>query len=46
MSIAEGRMPPGAHEVSLDGHALAPGVYFYTLIADGERLTRRMVIVR
>jgi subtilisin family serine protease/photosystem II stability/assembly factor-like uncharacterized protein len=46
MKIAEGRMTSGAHEVAIDGAKLAPGIYFYTLVADGERLTRSMMVVR
>jgi aminopeptidase N len=42
--IAEGKYQPGKHSLSFDTGNLAPGIYFYTLEADGIRHTRKMVI--
>jgi hypothetical protein len=36
----------GLHSFELNTETLSPGMYFYTLTFNGERLTRRMVITR
>ncbi len=36
----------GMHEVPIDCSSLKPGVYYYTLLANGERITRKLVITR
>lgn len=41
-----GREDAGAHALLLDMSAYPTGVYFYTLEAGGETMTRRMVVVR
>ena len=38
--------PAGTFDVAFDGRRLAAGVYFYTLEADGRRLTRPIVRTR
>lgn len=38
--------PNGAFEVALDGHRLPAGVYFYTLEAEGRRVTQPIVLTR
>jgi enterochelin esterase-like enzyme len=37
---------PGNHSVRFDATALPSGVYFYSLFADGNRATRRMILLR
>lgn len=44
--INRGREDMGSHTLLLDMSAYPTGVYFYTLEAGGESMTRRMVMVR
>lgn len=49
--LAEGRFSAGQHTVSFDaasraGSALASGIYFYRLEADGHALTRKMTLLK
>jgi hypothetical protein len=37
---------PGNHSVRFDATGLPSGVYFYSLFADGNRATRRMILLR
>lgn len=41
-----GALPAGEHRHHLDGRALAPGAYTYTLLAGDARISQRMVIAR
>jgi len=43
-NVTSGDMPAGRHEASLDTHAIAPGIYFLRLQAQGETVTRRVLI--
>ena len=43
-TLAEGSQPPGAYTVNFNGQGLAPGMYFYTLIAGNARLTQKMLL--
>lgn len=36
----------GSHQVQFDAADLPSGAYFYSLVADGRRLTRKMVVLR
>lgn len=36
----------GSHRVQFDAAGLPSGVYFYSLIAGGQRMTRKMVVLR
>ena len=36
----------GSYKINLDASNLNAGNYFYSLIADGNRLTKRMVITK
>jgi len=50
-SLVQGTLEPGAHEVTWNGRnargaKVAPGVYFYRLVAEGRVLTRRLALVR
>jgi flagellar hook assembly protein FlgD len=49
--LFEGAMPAGGHLVHWDatrsdGSAAHPGAYFYELRTSGERLTRRLLLLR
>ncbi len=46
MELAPGPLPAGRHELAVDGRRLPSGLYHYTLIVDGRRATRRMMILR
>ena len=41
--IVDTHLSEGQHTVTWDGSAYAPGVYFYSLYADGKLLTRKMI---
>ncbi len=43
---ASGIYAPGIHKISFDASGLNAGVYFYTLRAGGETLTRKMTLVK
>jgi hypothetical protein len=45
-TLVDGVQPAGAHTVTLDAGQWASGLYFYTLQANGQRQTRRMVLVK
>jgi len=46
LTLAEGSVAAGRHEVALDGRRLAAGVYWARLVAPGVNRTQRVVIVR
>ncbi|MCX6245689.1 MAG: T9SS type A sorting domain-containing protein [Bacteroidetes bacterium] len=35
---------PGVNQFTVDGSNLPPGVYFYTVIMEGEKITKKMVV--
>lgn len=41
-----GKRAAGSHRLQYDTSALNEGVYFYSLVADGTRLTKRMTVIR
>ncbi len=43
---ALGKRPAGANRLKFDTSALNEGMYFYSLVADGTRLTKRMTVIR
>jgi hypothetical protein len=46
-TVADSVFEPGRHARSFDaGAALAPGVYFLNLDADGFRATRKLIVVK
>ncbi len=45
-ALVDGFQPVGQHEVTFDGSGLASGVYYYQLLTDDQRLTRKMLLVR
>jgi hypothetical protein len=36
----------GTHQVQVDGRSWSSGTYFYTLEANGQQQTQRMVLVK
>lgn len=46
LPLHDERREAGTHRIVFDATGLLPGVYFYSLIADGLRLTRKMVVRR
>ena len=45
-SLSEGGVAPGRYETKLVPGILPAGVYFCTLVADGQRLSRKVVLTR
>jgi hypothetical protein len=43
-SIVRGQLPAGEHNLVLDTEQLNAGIYTYTLVADGMRMTKKMVV--
>ncbi len=41
--LVDGQMNAGPQSIMLDGNSLAPGMYFYTVYANGEFITKKMV---
>jgi hypothetical protein len=39
-------LKPGTYEVSFDGSRLNSGVYFYRLVTDGYRETKKMIMIK
>jgi hypothetical protein len=45
-TLVNGMVERGAHSVTFDAGQLTSGVYFYTLSAEGQSQTRKMVLVK
>ncbi|MCL5034206.1 MAG: T9SS type A sorting domain-containing protein [Bacteroidetes bacterium] len=45
-TLVDGREGPGTHTVEADGSRLVSGVYIYQLVAEGRKLTRKMIIIK
>jgi hypothetical protein len=43
-SIEAGRLPAGEHSSTFDVSGLQAGIYSYTLVADGMRMTKKLVV--
>jgi hypothetical protein len=43
-SVQRGQLPAGTHQVELNVADLQTGIYTYTLVADGMRLTKKMMV--
>jgi hypothetical protein len=37
-------MAAGSHSLTIDASVLAPGVYFYTVTAGAQTITRKMIV--
>ena len=46
INFNEGEQTSGKHDITIDGSALEAGVYFYSVIADGVKITRKMTVVK
>jgi hypothetical protein len=44
--LVEGELMPGWHEVRWDASEMPSGIYFYTMTAGSERITRRMILLK
>jgi hypothetical protein len=42
--VERGQLPAGNHQVDLNVSDLQGGIYTYTLVADGMRLTKKMMV--
>lgn len=43
-AVERGQLPAGTHQVELNVAELQSGIYTYTLVADGMRLTKKMMV--
>jgi hypothetical protein len=43
-SVQRGQLPAGNHQVDLNVSDLQAGIYTYSLVADGMRLTKKMIV--
>ncbi|NND77572.1 MAG: T9SS type A sorting domain-containing protein [Flavobacteriales bacterium] len=46
MNINEGRKAAGRHSIVVSNEDLNSGIYYYSIIIDGDRLTKKMVITK
>ncbi|MEM7163097.1 MAG: T9SS type A sorting domain-containing protein, partial [Bacteroidota bacterium] len=46
MTMNEGAKPAGVHNIVLNTEDLNSGIYYYSIIIEGERLTRKMVVAK
>jgi hypothetical protein len=44
MTVNEGVKAAGQHSLTIDGSALEAGVYYYTFTANGNRVTKKMIV--
>jgi len=44
MEINKGNVNSGSNQIILDGSQLTPGIYFYTVRVNGQRITKKMII--
>ena len=45
-TLVNERLQPGSYEVTFDGSALSSGVYFYKLITEGLKETKKMLLIK
>ena len=46
VSVNEGKKAAGKYSIELSGNSLQSGVYFYTLVVDGAKITRKMTVIK
>jgi Secretion system C-terminal sorting domain len=39
-----GTMPPGQHSITINATTFSPGIYFYSITANGSTVTKKMVV--
>jgi hypothetical protein len=44
MTIDAGTLTPGMNRIDLDVSELAAGTYFYTVVAEGSSVTKKMTV--
>jgi hypothetical protein len=44
--LVDAVLAPGLHRYTLDGNALAPGVYFSRLSTGNQQMTKKMIVIR
>jgi len=44
MELPEGSLPAGTYQFAIDGSKLSAGIYFYTVKANGESITKKMIV--
>jgi hypothetical protein len=44
--LCEADLVAGVHQLTFDGRGLAGGVYFYSMVAEGFRATRRLLLLK
>jgi len=44
--LVDGNQTPGEHRVTFDARSLASGIYFYRLVAGGQLLSRKLVLLK
>ena len=44
--LVDGYQTPGEHRVTFDARSLASGIYFYRLVAGGQSLSRKLVLLK
>ena len=44
MSINEGSKTTGVHTIELNTDKLNAGIYFYSIVLDGKRITKKMIV--
>lgn len=45
-TLLEGNLNAGTHQVSFDGSSLSSGLYFYAIRFEGNRVTRKMLLIK
>lgn len=46
IAITEGNKTPGTHTIELNTDNLNAGIYFYSIVVDGQRITKKMTITK
>ncbi len=46
LTLADGKRSSGKHAVTVDCSNLRPGVYFYTLHANGSKITKKLIVTK
>ena len=44
MNVDKGQLSAGDYQIELNTSILSPGMYFYTLVVNGQQATRRLIV--